>query len=292
MLILVKPFGRFLFVSSDFPAENPRTQTRNVPYTKTLCFITKNGQPMIKFFRKIRQNLLLEGKTGKYFKYAIGEIILVVIGILIALWINNWNNQRITDNQSKFFLKNIKEDLVSDTLAIDNYIKYYKKNIERKKKLLLISEFDNTSSDSLFAMISSSSIKFEPNITTFTKVSNLGISELTKNVSLSKKLYAYYTTDLKIFNSLINWEFESSIDESKYWYNIQNEVEIIDDVFPKFQDSITNRQNFIKLIKEPRGRNTLLGNYYRKELILSQYGKKKNIAVSLINEINDDLNLN
>ena len=91
---------------------------------------------MIKFFRKIRQNLLLEGKTGKYFKYAIGEIILVVIGILIALWINNWNNQRITDNQSKFFLKNIKEDLVSDTLAIDNYIKYYKKNIERQKKLL------------------------------------------------------------------------------------------------------------------------------------------------------------
>ncbi|TYA59241.1 hypothetical protein FVF61_01520, partial [Formosa maritima] len=50
---------------------------------------------MIKFFRKIRQNLLMENKTGKYFKYAIGEIILVVIGILIALQINNWNNNRI-----------------------------------------------------------------------------------------------------------------------------------------------------------------------------------------------------
>ena len=46
---------------------------------------------MIKLFRHIRQNLLSEGKTGKYFKYAIGEIILVVIGILIALQINNWN---------------------------------------------------------------------------------------------------------------------------------------------------------------------------------------------------------
>ncbi|WP_204346702.1 hypothetical protein [Psychroserpens algicola] len=49
---------------------------------------------MIKFFRNIRQNLLSEGKTGKYFKYAIGEIILVVIGILIALQINNWNEKR------------------------------------------------------------------------------------------------------------------------------------------------------------------------------------------------------
>ena len=46
---------------------------------------------MIKFFRKIRQNLLMENKTSKYFKYAIGEILLVVIGILIALSINNWN---------------------------------------------------------------------------------------------------------------------------------------------------------------------------------------------------------
>jgi len=51
---------------------------------------------MIKLFRNIRQNLLNEGKTTKYFKYAIGEIILVVIGILIALSINNWNVSRIT----------------------------------------------------------------------------------------------------------------------------------------------------------------------------------------------------
>ncbi len=46
---------------------------------------------MIKFYKKIRLNLLLENKTGKYLKYAIGEIVLVVIRILIALQINNWN---------------------------------------------------------------------------------------------------------------------------------------------------------------------------------------------------------
>jgi hypothetical protein len=49
---------------------------------------------MIKLFKKIRQNLLLENKTSKYFKYAIGEIVLVVIGILIALQINNWNENK------------------------------------------------------------------------------------------------------------------------------------------------------------------------------------------------------
>ncbi|MCB0461581.1 MAG: DUF6090 family protein [Flavobacteriaceae bacterium] len=54
---------------------------------------------MIKFFRHIRKSLLMENKTGKYFKYAIGEIVLVVIGILIALSINNWNEKRKTEEK-------------------------------------------------------------------------------------------------------------------------------------------------------------------------------------------------
>jgi hypothetical protein len=66
---------------------------------------------MIKFFRKIRQNLLAEGKTGKYLKYAIGEIVLVVIGILIALQINNWNQGRVLKDKSYSFLKQINKDL-------------------------------------------------------------------------------------------------------------------------------------------------------------------------------------
>ena len=50
---------------------------------------------MIKFFRHIRQNLIMENKMGNYFKYAIGEILLVVIGILITFSINTWNQNRI-----------------------------------------------------------------------------------------------------------------------------------------------------------------------------------------------------
>jgi hypothetical protein len=53
---------------------------------------------MIKFFRKIRQRLLSENKFSKYLIYAIGEIILDVIGILIALSINNWNENRKIKN--------------------------------------------------------------------------------------------------------------------------------------------------------------------------------------------------
>jgi len=77
---------------------------------------------MIKFFRKIRQNLLSEGKTGKYFKYAIGEIVLVVIGILIALQINNWNEDRKKDELSKDYLLQLKQDLSLDTKLYEEQI--------------------------------------------------------------------------------------------------------------------------------------------------------------------------
>ena len=82
---------------------------------------------MIKFFRKIRQNLLSEGKTGKYFKYAIGEIILVVIGILIALSINNWNESRKTRLQDFEFLNNLKVELSIDITALTAKISEYQR---------------------------------------------------------------------------------------------------------------------------------------------------------------------
>ena len=66
---------------------------------------------MIKFFIKTRQNLLSEGKIGKYFKYAIGEIILVVIGILIALQINNWNEAQKMNQWEHRFLTDLKSEL-------------------------------------------------------------------------------------------------------------------------------------------------------------------------------------
>lgn len=78
---------------------------------------------MIKFFRKIRQNLLMENKTSRYFKYAIGEIILVVIGILIALQINNWYENRKTKVEAEIFVAKIINDLAIDTLNINKLIK-------------------------------------------------------------------------------------------------------------------------------------------------------------------------
>jgi len=84
---------------------------------------------MLKLFRKIRHNLILEGRTSAYLKYAVGEIILVVIGILIALQINNWNENRKLGEKRKNFYKQLILDLNND--------------IEYSKTLISDFEFDS-----------------------------------------------------------------------------------------------------------------------------------------------------
>jgi hypothetical protein len=73
---------------------------------------------MIPFFRKIRKKMADDNRPLKYMRYALGEIVLVVIGILIALQINNWNEERKLDNERVNILKNLRDDITND---IENY---------------------------------------------------------------------------------------------------------------------------------------------------------------------------
>jgi len=74
---------------------------------------------MIKFFRKIRQKLFSENKFSKYLIYAIGEIILVVIGILIALSINTWNQNRLNSNKEYYYLSQLKVELKNQNQEVN-----------------------------------------------------------------------------------------------------------------------------------------------------------------------------
>ena len=79
---------------------------------------------MIKFFRRIRQRLVVENRFSKYLLYAIGEIILVVIGILIALQINNWNTQKLENEELQGYLNNIAKNIQSDQENLKDLIKF------------------------------------------------------------------------------------------------------------------------------------------------------------------------
>ncbi|MFD1063460.1 hypothetical protein ACFQ1Q_09405 [Winogradskyella litorisediminis] len=102
---------------------------------------------MIKFFRKIRQNLLLKNKFKKYLVYAIGEIFLVVIGILLALSINNWNSNRIKDKIIRNYYERIISELNQEIISAERQKKQNHKLISYNQRALKI--LNSKNSDSL-----------------------------------------------------------------------------------------------------------------------------------------------
>lgn len=91
---------------------------------------------MIRFFSKIRQKLFFGHSPGKYLLYAIGEILLVVIGILIALQINNQNDLRKDRIKEIQYLENIKTDLNINLLEMDRYLDIRTENIEGAARII------------------------------------------------------------------------------------------------------------------------------------------------------------
>ena len=91
---------------------------------------------MINFFRKIRQRLVTENNVSKYLLYAIGEIVLVVMGILIALQINNWNEENKNKKAERTFYREILSDLEKDKIKLESLSVFYKNRIDHAGWLL------------------------------------------------------------------------------------------------------------------------------------------------------------
>ena len=113
---------------------------------------------MIKFFRKIRQNLLAEGKTGKYLKYVIVEILLVVIGILIALQINNGNENRKRVLLKKNLLNQLSEDLNRSLQDMKVNIKTHHQSIHSAQIILQHMAKNKPYNDSISSYLAASFI--------------------------------------------------------------------------------------------------------------------------------------
>jgi len=160
---------------------------------------------MIKFFRKIRYDLMEKNKTGKYFKYAIGEIILVVIGILIALQINNWNENSVAQARIEIRLTNMIQDLQSDIDETNEILSITKNRIIINQAILrrsdILGSIRNT--DTIYPdeisdnfknpnAIISQNATFDGNMSTYNSFINSGEFYLIENQSLTKEIQRYY----------------------------------------------------------------------------------------------------
>lgn len=154
---------------------------------------------MINFFRKIRQKLLSENKFGKYLTYAIGEIILVVIGILIALQINNLNQEKINRNYELTMLKEIRDALDKDILNIEGGLKDLEDLKQSVNKLATIRNEPSYPQDSLvyhFTKVRRGGIAVVFNYSPYESIKSTGLDKIS-NSELRNSISNLYEVKLK-----------------------------------------------------------------------------------------------
>lgn len=231
---------------------------------------------MIKLFGKIRQRYISEGKTGKYLKYAVGEIILVMIGILLALQVNNWNLEQTEKKRETKYLTNIVLDLKKDIARLEYLITF------RKERLLgdqnLMQQMTGISSGNLTEL--SKNIvhtlmeeNFSPNNSTFLELTNSGNFNLITNDSIKVLLLAleehYKTNNLSITHE--TFDYREYI--SKPAFNLIN----IAQLFPVYAGTKTieeqqiTQESLNPLFKSSAYKNGLFVMAFMSNTYLSSY---------------------
>ena len=164
-----------------------------------------------------------KNKTGKYLKYAVGEIILVVIGILIALSINNWNETKKQSKSEKEFITSVKNDLKQDKAFIQQIIEQLEPRIKAYETLnndiLNLYQNDRKSLDSIFKIYFKSQRTFYPIFGSYESAVSGNQLTIFRNKELLQKVIKLYnsTYDRLIDNGQIldeRWAFLSK----KYSY--------------------------------------------------------------------------
>ncbi|MDH7914452.1 DUF6090 family protein [Winogradskyella sp. SYSU M77433] len=251
---------------------------------------------MIKFFRNIRKKLLNEGKTSKYFKYAIGEIILVVIGILIALQINNWNEKRKQTELGYQYLTEMRYELQDDVVLLDFYINGLKKSIENHEAALKTKNINTLPLDSLYMLVSPQNLDFKVSELTYNKMTNLGISKLSNNDQLNTMVTNYYNkqvVNLKLSLSFLIEELKKYADYFQYqqdyfdWYPVDEYPSLINETQEEYYG--LNRLGLIKFATSARGRNLIINDLESKQYALNHLEEFQAATVGLLNAVYNEL---
>ncbi|WP_373056225.1 DUF6090 family protein [Zunongwangia sp. H14] len=147
----------------------------------------------MKIFRKDRIQFLKNNRLSKYLLYATGEILLIVIGILIALALNNWNQKRMIKEKEHFYLQGLNEEFLRSKLKLQNLMKVNKLNYENSRKLAakIKTASGKTDEEQLSALLYNSfsfEIAYNPNNSLLNELINSGGLEDISNPELRRYL--------------------------------------------------------------------------------------------------------
>jgi len=163
---------------------------------------------MIPFFRKTRKKMADDNKPLKYARYAVGEIVLVVIGILIALSINNWNEERKERHKEIAYLERLQKNITTDLEQFELNFKFYTQVFDFGNLVLSYAEDEETLSITSWKLLvsffhASQIWPLIPTTSTFEELKSSGELSLIQNVELRNSLSYYHGGGIERYNNTI-----------------------------------------------------------------------------------------
>lgn len=247
---------------------------------------------MAKFFSIFRQRLLANNRTGRYLTYAIGEIILVVIGILIALQINNWNESRKKEKLKNTYLVRLINDVKKDTSNINFLVKELSINQACITKLILnigkaSSDVDLDSSLTDFFYRGWIISEFVATSNTYTDLSQTGNMNIINNSNLVDEIIRYYGFIQVIENSnKINKDWITPLDQELAMVTKAFEIDPTTSVLFKHK----KRKNAIDnmLISNELLERTAAGHYWINESLSNNLIALKGVCKALLMSLEEE----
>jgi len=232
----------------------------------------------------------MANKTGKYFKYALGEIVLVVIGILIALQINNWNQNRLKKKRINTYLKSMVTDLKADIIVYERNLKSFDNHIKNITRILNGNDYKQLKVDSIYTLVNRTwSINTLQN-GTYEKIKSTGLEDVLATTEIDNAVNDYYSNSVVHFNYYVNWNGEMTNRDDIFW-SFSNNFEIgileilnLNSISYK-QDSVKRKGELIKIIESTIGRNYLKNAISRDDygsIILKGFKSKAENLIELI----------
>ena len=249
---------------------------------------------MFKFFSKIRQQLITQNRFSKYLLYAVGEIVLVVIGILIALQVNNWNEERKEVLLENIYLERLITEIKSDTLSFTESIRKSENFSQILNDVNLVLN-DSNSSDSLLVRsvynLYNGGMNFgryTPSLAIFEDISSTGRLKIIRNDTLRNQiinLYKLYDTSISSAKGFLDTKFDF---ETRLWYehDFLRHLRYTQNLF--LNKSISESANYINQYRDYYIRQSAF-NFLIKKLLININNTSLNEATKVLKSLQEEL---
>lgn len=240
--------------------------------------------------------------AGRYFKYAIGEIILVVLGILIAVQLNNWNENKNKRALGYQYLTEMRNEVQDDLFMLAQIVRELNRNIKNHEAALRTKNIATLPLDSIEMILTPKNLDFKISELTFNKMKNLGLTSLTKNKKLNSQINYYYNSSVVSLKLSMVWVFEALKKYIDYYKYQQDAIDYGFDASDKikfpalYNQSIEELKNekrikSIEFIKSIKGRMLILDDLSKKTYSLSVLKGFKTSTLNLLESIYGELKI-